>query len=85
MMISYYDSAVGGSAAAIRCAYEVFGADQIVFATDGPNGPGRGETRLATYPELIRSLGLSQAETSKILGGNARRILNLMGQPGEVS
>jgi predicted TIM-barrel fold metal-dependent hydrolase len=73
----YYDSAVGGSAAAIKCACEVFGPDQIVFATDGPHGPGKGETRLASYPGLIRSLGLSQTATEKILAGNARKLLKL--------
>lgn len=73
----YFDSAVGGSAAAIKCAYEVFGADHIIFATDAPNGPQKGLGRLATYPDLIRSLGLSQEETDKILAGNAARILNL--------
>ena len=73
----YYDTAVGGSAAAVRCAYEVFGADQLVFATDAPNGPGTGEVRLETYPDVIRSLGLSESENQKIFEGNARRILNL--------
>ncbi|MCJ7596889.1 MAG: hypothetical protein MUO52_19175, partial [Desulfobacterales bacterium] len=29
----YYDTAVGGSASAIRCAYDVFGADRLIFAT----------------------------------------------------
>jgi aminocarboxymuconate-semialdehyde decarboxylase len=66
----YYDTAVGGSAAAIRCAYEVFGAGQIVFATDAPMGPGRGQMRLKTYPDVVRSLNLPPAETEKILGGN---------------
>ncbi len=73
----YYDTAAGGSAAAIRCAYEVFGADQLVFATDAPWGPGGGESRLANYPNVIRSLGLSEAENKKIFEDNARKILNL--------
>ena len=73
----YYDTAVGGSAAAVRCTYEVFGADQIIFATDAPYGPERGEVRLATYPNVIRSLGLSEAKNEKIFAGNARKILNL--------
>lgn len=73
----YYDTAVGGSADAIKCACGVFGPDQIVFATDAPFGPQGGLSRLATYPNLVRSLGLSQAETDNILAGNARRILGL--------
>ncbi len=73
----YYDTAVGGNAAAIRCAYEVFGGDQLVFATDSPHGPGGGELRLANYPGVIKSLGFSEADNKKIFEDNARRILNL--------
>jgi uncharacterized protein len=73
----YYDTAVGGSAAAIRCAYEVFGADQIIFATDCPNGPDKGEGRLASYPGVIKSLGLTEVENRKIFEGNARKILKI--------
>ncbi len=70
----YYDTAVGGSAPAIRCAYEVFGADQLVFATDTPEND---EWRLATYPGVIRSLGLPEAVTEKIFSGNIKRVLKL--------
>jgi aminocarboxymuconate-semialdehyde decarboxylase len=73
----YYDTVVGESAPSIRCAYEVFGPDRIVFATDAPFGPGTGECRLANYPAVIRSLGFSDADNEKIFGGNIRRILNL--------
>lgn len=73
----YYDTAVGGSAAAIKCCHEVFGSEQIIFATDAPHGPQQGSFRLATYPDVIKSLGLPEADTEKILSGNARRILNL--------
>ncbi len=73
----YYDTAVGGSAPAIRCAYEVFGADQLLFATDAPHGPGTGEIRLANYPKVIKSLGLSEVDNKKIFEDNARRILKL--------
>ena len=73
----YYDTAVGGSAPAIRCAYEVFGADQLLFATDAPWGPGTGEGRLADYPKVIRSLGLSERENQKIFSDNTRELLKL--------
>ncbi|MFC1874429.1 amidohydrolase family protein [Chloroflexota bacterium] len=73
----YYDTAVGGSAPAIRCAYEVFGPDRLIFATDAPNGPGSGEIRLSTYPNIIRSLGLPEVDNEKIFAVNAQRMLNL--------
>ncbi len=56
----YYDTAVGGSAPAVRCAYEVFGADHLLFATDDPFGPGTGEGRLTSYPKVIESLDVSE-------------------------
>ncbi|MDP2932181.1 MAG: amidohydrolase family protein [Chloroflexota bacterium] len=73
----YYDTAVGGSAPAVKCAYEVFGAGQLVFASDAPWGPGSGEFRLREYPKVIQSLDIPAADKEKILAGNARRMLNL--------
>ncbi len=73
----YYDTAVGGSVAAIKCALEVFGAGQLVFATDSPHGPEGGLKRLETYPGLINSLDIPAADKKKILGENAKRILKL--------
>jgi len=72
----YYDAAVGGSAPAIRCAYEVFGADQLVFATDAPWGPESGEFRLAEYPKTIESLGLPEQDKKKILTENTHRMFD---------
>ena len=73
----YVDTAIGGSTLAIRCAREFFGPDRLLFATDGPNGPDRGERRLAEYPGIIRSAGLSEEDTRKIFSGNACRLLKL--------
>ncbi len=73
----YYDTAVGGSAPAIRCAYEVFGAERMVFATDYPFGPGSGEFRLSEYPRVIAALRISSAEKRKILAENAQKMLNI--------
>jgi len=73
----YYDTVVGESAPAIRCAYDVFGPERIVFATDAPFGPGTGEDRLANYQKAIRSLGFPEADNEKIFAGNIRRGLNL--------
>ncbi len=73
----YYDTASGGSGPSIKCTYEVFGVENIIFATDAPWGPGTGEVRLAEYPKVIESLGLSKVDTKKIFEDNARRMLNL--------
>lgn len=73
----YYDTAVGGSAHAIKCTYEVFGVDNIIFATDSPWGPGTGEFRLIEYPKVINSLEIPQNAKKKIFADNVRRMLNL--------
>ena len=73
----FYDTVVGESAAAIKCAYDVFGAEQLTFATDMPWGPGTGLSQLADYPKVIRSLGFPDADNKKIFEGNAKRILNM--------
>jgi aminocarboxymuconate-semialdehyde decarboxylase len=74
----YFDTAVGGSVAALRCCYEVFGkANRMIFATDAPYGPRHGEARLDTYPAVIKALGLSDPEAEKILSGNARKLLKM--------
>ncbi|MFC1873047.1 amidohydrolase family protein [Chloroflexota bacterium] len=73
----YYDTAVGGSGPAIRCAYDVFGADRIIYATDAPFGPGDGAERMVEYPKVVASLGLPEADREKIMSGNIRRILGI--------
>ena len=73
----YYDTAIGGNPHAVRCTYELFGVDQLLFATDAPFGPKAGEERLATYPRMIESMGLSNEENRKIFETNAKRVLGL--------
>ncbi|MFC1872716.1 amidohydrolase family protein [Chloroflexota bacterium] len=73
----YYDTAIGGNVAAIRCACEVFGTDQVIFATDAPFGPKAGEHRMAEYPKAIEALGLPEAEKQNIFANNISRVLNL--------
>ena len=73
----YYDTAVGGNKAAVRCGYEVFGAERVLFSTDYPWGPEGGQARLRTYPQVIRSIGISPEEQELIFEGNIRSILGI--------
>lgn len=73
----YYDTAVGGSDAAIKCCIDTFGVESVVFATDYPWGPDEGRSRLATYPGKIRNLNLSKGDEDKIFSENVSRILKL--------
>lgn len=73
----YYDTAVGGSTAAIRCAYEELGASQLVLATDAPFGPDGGEFRLFEYPGVVDDLDLPAEDEEAILGGNIAEAIGL--------
>jgi aminocarboxymuconate-semialdehyde decarboxylase len=73
----YYDTAIGGSGPAVRCAYESLGPNCIVFATDSPWGPGTGEFRLRDYPKMIKALHLPEKDEGKIFYENAQRMLGL--------
>lgn len=66
----FFDTAVH-DAAAIRAEIAAFGVDRIVLGTDHPPvGKAPGET-----VDLINELDLADEDREKILGGNARRIL----------
>ncbi len=73
----YNDSMVNGSAAAMRCGLEFFGAEQVMYGTDFPMGPSDGEEWPVEVLDTIRSLGLGQADLDNVLAGNLRRILRL--------
>jgi aminocarboxymuconate-semialdehyde decarboxylase len=66
----YADTAMfGGGVHALRCGFEFFGADRVVFATDTPLGPIRPAI------EALRRLEISDADRARIFSGNALRLL----------
>src|SRR5579875_519401 len=73
----YYDTAVGGSSAAIRCGYEVLGADRLVFGTDYPWGPEGGKKRLELYPKAVREACPSKEDQDKIFAHNMAKLLKI--------
>ena len=67
----YADTAMfGGGAHALRCGYEFFGADKVVFATDTPLGP------IKPAIEALNKLDIADTDRRKIFAGNAQRLLN---------
>jgi aminocarboxymuconate-semialdehyde decarboxylase len=60
-------------APALKCALETVGADHMIFGTDAPP--------LTTLKprglKLVQELDLSEEDRSKVLAGNAMRLLNL--------
>lgn len=73
----YFDTAVGGSAYAVKCGYDTIGADHIIFGTDYPWGPDSGRERLATYPGMVRDAISSSADLEKIFSGNVLKLLGI--------
>ena len=67
----YADTAVFGAPHALRCAYEFFGIDHMLFASDMPFDPVQGSFIRNTISD-VESLGLSDTDRERIYEGNAR-------------
>jgi len=73
----YCDTAIQGNTPALMCAYEFFGADHMVFATDTPYD---NELGIRLYRETIPAVAampIAEADRRKIFEGNARRLFKL--------
>ena len=66
----YADTAMfGGGAHALRCGFDFFGADKVVFATDTPLGP------IKPAIAALNALDITAADRRKIFSGNAEKLL----------
>jgi predicted TIM-barrel fold metal-dependent hydrolase len=66
----YADTAMfGGGVHALRCGFDFFGADKVVFATDTPLGP------IKPAIEALKALGMSDSDKRKVFSGNAEKLL----------
>ncbi len=75
----YGDTAVSGTGEVypLRCGYEFFGADNMVYSADYPFGPDRGDYWAGTIIRAIEELEIPDAEKEQILSGTAKRLLDL--------
>jgi len=71
----YADTVLNGSVHAFECGYKFFGPDQIIFATDYPFGPEKGEAWMEGALHQVREVSLPQAEKDKIFGDNLMRLI----------
>jgi aminocarboxymuconate-semialdehyde decarboxylase len=78
----YADTVLGGSASALRCGLDFFGADKIVFASDCPFDPEHGPMFIREGIRSIEDLNLAEDDKRKIYFGNALKLLNLKMQAG---
>ncbi len=72
----YHDTA-SVDANAFACGYNVFGPDHVVFATDYPYGPNKGEYFVESRRKFVDGPGIDEGARRKIYEENARRLLNL--------
>lgn len=72
----YADAVLYGSGPALRNVYEVFGPDQMVFATDYPYGGHEGSDFMSSNVEAMDALDIPQDEKDKINSGNIESLLS---------
>jgi aminocarboxymuconate-semialdehyde decarboxylase len=77
----YADTVLGGSASALRCGLDFFGADKVVFASDCPFDPEGGPMFIREGIRSIEDLKLPDADKRKIYFENALKLLRLPAQP----
>jgi len=70
----YADTAVFGASHALRCAYEFFGVEHMLFASDMPFDPVQGQFIRDTIADM-EALDVSDADRERIYEGNARELL----------
>jgi aminocarboxymuconate-semialdehyde decarboxylase len=73
----YCDTAIQGNTPALMCAYEFFGADHMVFATDTPYDNQLGERVTRETLAGVQAMPISEESRRKILAENAGRIFRL--------
>ena len=75
----YGDTAVSshGESYPLRCGYEFFGADNVVYSSDYPLGPDRGEFWPEQIMAAIDDLDVPEAHRERIYSANAARLLGL--------
>lgn len=72
----YADAALFGALSGTKCGLDFFGADHVLFASDTPFEPSPGLYIRETL-KVMDQLDLQGSDRTKILEGNARRLLKL--------
>lgn len=71
----YADTMTSGSAGAVRVAYDFYGAERMMFASDTPFGPQEGKLFVRTCLESLERTGISSEDLALIRGENALRFV----------
>jgi predicted TIM-barrel fold metal-dependent hydrolase len=73
----YADTSINGSASAIQCGIDFYGAKNVLFGTDCPFDPEGGPLFIREAIRAIDSLGLKEGDRRRIYFGNAIQMLKL--------
>jgi predicted TIM-barrel fold metal-dependent hydrolase len=73
----FYDTATSGNTAALLCAMDVIGIDQMVFGTDMPFDNQLGRRLIRDTIASVERMGLSDEVKKKIYRDNAVQLLRL--------
>ena len=73
----YCDTAIQGNTAALMCAWEFFGPDHMVFATDAPYDDELGARLYRETLPAVEAMPIGAAEKERIWAENARRLFRL--------
>ena len=73
----YNDTALNGNTAALNCAYDFFGVERLLFATDMPFDSQLGDVSIRETINAIEEMPISGSEKKMIFEDNARRLMRL--------
>ncbi len=73
----YADTAIGGSAGAMRCGIDFFGPDHVLFASDCPFDPEGGPGFIRECLRALDDVDLAPEIRLQIASGNARQLLHI--------
>ena len=71
------DTALSGTRAALPCGYDFFGADRMLFATDYPFGPEKGEEHVRECLWAVKEMKIPAKEKKMIFADNAKKLLKM--------
>lgn len=73
----YVDTVLNGNTSALKASYDFYGIDHMVFATDFPYGPEKGERWTKDILDSVYELKLDEDNLEKIFHKNARKLLGI--------
>ena len=73
----FTDTAIIGNPSALMCAYDFYGADQMLFGTDAPFDAQLGDYGTRRTIEAVERMEIPAEDKKKIFEDNARKLLRL--------